>query len=334
MSGKVIRRSLYGLVAVVVLLVAAEIAGMGYGYPPHAGFVAPIATARSWEQVFAAPGPIVLTSFETGRITVPPSGVLNMDDPATRGLSRAPFAVPVFAHWLHHPKFGDYLVDTGFDASFATGPYGNIHGVIKTLIFGASTQNPGEDLASQLQRHGVAPKGVFFTHLHPDHTAGVPSLPGDLQYVAGPRASYDNYPGLIYRDHLRGVKLIREFDFTSASAMPPLGPGIDVFGDGSLWAVLTPGHTRGHVSYVVNTTRGPVLLSGDASHTRWGFEHHVSPGWAENLPGAQTSLEQLIAFADRYPRVEVIYGHEYSRQASLRNGRGADASLVKAVAGQ
>ena len=58
------------------------------------------------------------------------------------------------------------------------------------------------------------------------------------------------------------------------------------------------------------TTDGPVLLTGDASHTRWGFENGVEPGWHANRPQMQASLRQLIAFARAYPRVRVIYGHE------------------------
>ena len=53
---------------------------------------------------------------------------------------------------------------------------------------------------------------------------------------------------------------------------------IDVFGDGSLFAILTPGHTEGHVSYLARTPSGAVLLTGDASRTRWGWDNDVEPG--------------------------------------------------------
>ena len=39
-----------------------------------------------------------------------------------------------------------------------------------------------------------------------------------------------------------------------------------------------PGHTRGSTAYLVRTPQGPVLLTGDACHTRWGWEHDVEPG--------------------------------------------------------
>ena len=53
---------------------------------------------------------------------------------------------------------------------------------------------------------------------------------------------------------------------------------IDVFGDGSVWAIHVPGHSPGSTAYLVRTPRGSKLLVGDASHTRWGWENGVEPG--------------------------------------------------------
>lgn len=328
---KPIRRGLYLFITAIALLLSVEFVGMGYGYPQHELFHAPSPSAETWEQVFSRPGTIKLTSLETGRIGVPVSGVLNMDYPATEALSKTGFDVPVFAHWLHHPKFGDYLIDSGFDQSFTAENCGNIHGLLVGSVFGPCQQNVGEDVVSQLNRNQVKLNGVFFTHLHFDHTSGVPDLSGDLQYVAGPSDSYDNFPILLYRDHLGGVKKIQELDFSNARVMPPLGPSIDVFGDASLWAVATPGHTPGHVSYVINSVDGPVLLTGDASHTRWGFEHGVPPGWADDDRQAKKSLDQLIAFKQEFPNLEVRFGHEYSGKALLLSGRDPESSLVRSV---
>jgi glyoxylase-like metal-dependent hydrolase (beta-lactamase superfamily II) len=51
-----------------------------------------------------------------------------------------------------------------------------------------------------------------------------------------------------------------------------------VFGDGSFFAILTPGHTTGHVSYLARTAEGAVLMTGDVSHTRWGWDRNVQAG--------------------------------------------------------
>jgi glyoxylase-like metal-dependent hydrolase (beta-lactamase superfamily II) len=46
-------------------------------------------------------------------------------------------------------------------------------------------QEPREDLSAQLARLGVHPKAVFFTHLHPDHTGGVPTLGPQPEFIFG-----------------------------------------------------------------------------------------------------------------------------------------------------
>lgn len=155
-------------------------------------------------------------------------------------------------------------------------------------------------------------RGVFFTHLHLDHTAGVPGLPHDVPYVAGRGSLDDAYESgmMAHIDHLRGVSQLEEIDFSAARELAPLGKAVDLLGDGSLWAIHTPGHSRGHVSYLVNATSGPVLLIGDASHTRWGFEHGVAPGKVTDAAASRASLERIAAFARAYPRVKLVFGHE------------------------
>src|SRR6202044_3107088 len=47
----------------------------------------------------------------------------------------------------------------------------------------------------------------------------------------------------------------------------------DVFGDGSVIVLRTPGHTPGHSSLLVKLTQmGPVIITGDAVHFRENFD--------------------------------------------------------------
>jgi glyoxylase-like metal-dependent hydrolase (beta-lactamase superfamily II) len=48
-----------------------------------------------------------------------------------------------------------------------------------------------------------------------------------------------------YMETFGGNGGINEIDFSHATEIPPLGPSVDLLGDGSLWAILTPGHTHG-----------------------------------------------------------------------------------------
>lgn len=118
--------------------------------------------------------------------------------------------------------------------------------------------------------------------------------------------------------------VLAELDFSTAADMPWLGPSIDIFGDGSFWAIATPGHSRGHVSFLIVTSDGPVLLTGDAPHSGWAWEHGVGPSGTDPV-AAQASLDRLRAFAAAYPEVRVHTGHEGpsgSADPLYRAGRG------------
>ena len=86
---------------------------------------------------------------------------------------------------------------------------------------------------------------------------------------------------------------------------------LDVFGDGSVWALSVPGHTPGSTAYLVRSKAGPVLLTGDACHTRWGWEHHVEPGtFTGDGPRGAESFKKLQGFVAAHPEVEVRLGHQ------------------------
>ncbi|MFH9551676.1 hypothetical protein [Streptomyces sp. NPDC017435] len=86
---------------------------------------------------------------------------------------------------------------------------------------------------------------------------------------------------------------------------------IDVFGDRSFFAILTPGHTKGHTSYLARTPEGPLLMTGNVSHTRWGWENDVEPGsFLAERDHARESLLALKALSERHPKMTVKLGHQ------------------------
>ncbi len=282
--------------------------------PATTTYAAPPAAATSWDAVFAAPVAASVQTWETGRVKVKRSLLLDLTQPEAAGVADSALWVPVFAHAVRIPGRGLHLLDTGFDHSFTGSRRGNIGGIagLVSPVMAFVQQDSGTDLASRLRAAGEPVRGVFFTHLDLDHTAGVPDLPKDIPFTAGPGTLQDSYESgvVVHIDHLRGLPTLREFDFTHAPDLPPLGRAVDVFGDGALWAIATPGHSRGHVSYLVNAASGPVLFVGDASHTRWGFEHGVAPGKATDHAAARESLRRLAAFHRAYPQVRLVFGHE------------------------
>ncbi|MGH9142623.1 MAG: MBL fold metallo-hydrolase, partial [Vicinamibacterales bacterium] len=192
-------------------------------------------------------------------------------------------------------------------------PYGNYSLTMQLFnrMLGVRNGQRGHHSAAEVlrERH-LEPRAVFFTHLHPDHTSGAAQLPADVDYVFGKREA-----GFLARvgvgSHFAGKPRLKTLDYTGVERMPPLGPAIDLLGDGSLWAISTPGHTPDHSSYLVNSDP-PTLLIGDASHFAWAFEQGIAPrAWA-SADGARAtaSLTELRRFALAYPRVRIVFGHE------------------------
>ncbi len=75
----------------------------------------------------------------------------------------------------------------------------------------------------------------------------------------------------------------------------------DVFGDGSVTLVSTPGHTPGHQSLLVRLERsGFIILSGDVVHTKENFEKNI-------VPSLNTDKEESIASMERVRKLIAIY---------------------------
>ena len=274
----------------------------------------PPAAFTNWSDVLRHPRDISLVTFQTGVVHM--DACLNLDptSPKQAECDHAPRDLAVLVHWVHHPRFGDFLIDAGFDDSFAKHPpYGNYTEAMKFFnwVNGViNSQQRGEDLSAQLARLNVHPRAVFFTHLHPDHTGGVPALDPQTEFIFGKLE-----PSFLARaavaNHFLGKSKFSSLDFSTGPVMAPLGASIDLFGDGSLWAISVPGHTDDDIAYLINGSP-PVLLTGDASHFEWAFKAGVAPrGWNQaGTARAYQSLALLRDFARAYPSVRLVYGHE------------------------
>jgi glyoxylase-like metal-dependent hydrolase (beta-lactamase superfamily II) len=315
------RRNVYRLLARVVAILVLTVTFLTI-YLLRGGFSrfeissrpVPPPAFTNWHDVLEHPRDISVTTVRTGVIHM--DACLNLDPASPRqgDCDHVPRDLAVLVHWVHHPRFGDFLIDSGFDDAFAKHPpYGNYTEAMKLFnwVNGVTNrQEPGADLSAQLARRNVHPKGVFFTHLHPDHTGGVPALEPQTEFVFGKNElSFLARAGVA--NHFSGKSKFSIIDFSLAPVMAPLGASVDLFGDGSFWAISVPGHTDDDVAYLVNGAT-PVLFTGDASHFGWALNNGVAPrGWNKaGTARGYASLEQLRAFAKAYPNVKIIYGHQ------------------------
>ena len=120
----------------------------------------------------------------------------------------------------------------------------------------------GQPLVQQLSRLGLTPDRISFvglSHFHRDHT--------------GQAVEFSKARLLIGREDFEVLKEKRPDDIApwlkEKANAERLEGDKDVFGDGSVVMLSTPGHTLGHYSLLVRLRRfGPLLLSGDLWHFR------------------------------------------------------------------
>jgi N-acyl homoserine lactone hydrolase len=179
--------------------------------------------------------------------------------------------LPILCWVIEHPE-GLILVDTGAcHPAQQPGYFPRWHPFYRRAIKVAIGSDP--DLARQLTDLGIAAsdvRTVVLTHLHWDHVGGLEHFP-DATVLVDAR-ELEEARGWLGR--LRGYMPERWPDWFAPKALAFQGPAIGSFPAsatitraGDVSALPTPGHTRGHVSVLVDLGHAQCVLAGDASYT-------------------------------------------------------------------
>jgi glyoxylase-like metal-dependent hydrolase (beta-lactamase superfamily II) len=278
---------------------------------PRRPFIAPEAAYHNWEEILSHLQPITVRTYSTGVNQTTLSGIMNLEHEKAQNIADKVIDIPVNVFLVQHQDFGAYLIDAGLDQSYVHSPYGTMRGLMVESYLAKGSQEPNTHIAAILDKEKIQLQGVWLTHLHFDHTAGIVDLPKDIPYVVGQNERYANFRFFMQSEHLAGIENLYEIDFAEGIDLPPLGKGVDVFGDGSLWAISSSGHSAGHVIFLINGIDEQVLVTGDACNTLYQFDTGIGPGtYSSDLEGGQEVLERIIIFKERYPEVKLVFGHD------------------------
>jgi len=168
---------------------------------------------------------------------------------------------------------------------------------------------PKVSVVDQLAKIDVKPeqiKYVGISHYHADHTGQIASFP-KATLLIGAR----EWDAITAPKPAEGVNF-KPFEswIKGESKVEPQLVDKDVFGDGSVIMLRTPGHTPGHSSLLVKLPQmGPVIISGDAVHFRENYDSDGVPAF--NYDRAQTvaSIERLKKIAANL-KAAVIIQHD------------------------
>jgi len=162
-------------------------------------------------------------------------------------------------------------------------------------------------LASQLEQLGVKPSDVKYvavSHTHPDHTGNVELFPQAMLLVQ--KAEYE-WPGANNAPRFKAEHPVTKLEGYR-----------DVFGDGSVTIIATPGHTPGHQSLLVKLPKtGAVVLSGDAVHFQSNWEQRRVPAMNTGPEQTRASM-QRIADTLAKDRAALWINHDKGQRDTLK----------------
>ena len=255
-------------------------------------------------------GPIEFEKHTAARWAVPLSGMLDLNHPkaVAAGLVDRDEPIELFVYTLRHPQHGTYLLDSGVSERFIdVENNSDISYVVKKAMNTSSLEALLTTKALILKYGGI--QGVLLSHIHLDHIMGISDIDANVEVYIGPGDTRStSLEHLATRGTtnrlLENISELQEWQFGDAGV-------VDVFGDGSLWAISSSGHTPGSTAYLVRSTNGPQLIIGDVTHTRWGWDNQVGPGsYSIDSAAGVISLKRLKDLCINNPNIVVHPGHQ------------------------
>jgi len=204
--------------------------------------------------------------------------------------------------YLMHRTQGWLLWDTGVTDAIAALP----NGAAPTDPRAIHWYRP-KTLAAELNAVGVKPSDIKYlaiSHTHPDHVGNVEMFPQAMLLVQ--KAEYE-WPNPL------GVGR-----FKPEHPVKKLEGDHDVFGDGSVTILSTPGHTPGHQSLLVKLPEtGAIVLSGDAVHFKSNWDNRRVPSINTDKESTATSMERIAGVMAK-EKAQLWINHDKVQRDTLK----------------
>lgn len=186
---------------------------------------------------------------------------------------------------IHHPK-GIMVWDTGLSDSLAAKKEGVS---IRDGAFTLRVKKPFAQSLSELKIDTRKVEYVGISHMHPDHVGNLNLFENatillqkeEFDAAFSPSAAKHSFDSKLYPP-------------SSAQKYRTVSDNYDVFGDGSVMIISTPGHTPGHQSLMIKLPKtGPIVLSGDLYHFSKNREFKRVPSFNFNKELTIASMNKL-----------------------------------------
>lgn len=247
------------------------------------------------------------------------TGVLKTTENSIKmNASNDPYDIPVPWYLITHPK-GNIIIDGGNSVICATDPVGHWGGI--TEVYWPDMKE-SEGCLNTIKSMEIDPESIRYvlhSHLHLDHTGAIGYFPNATYIVQRKEYQYAFSPdwfaagGYIRKDFDQpGINWqFLELDFNDV---------FDVYGDGVIQMIPTPGHSPGHCSFLINLPNtGAMILAIDAAYTTEHWEEKCLPGFMASAVDVVRSVKKLHLYADKYD-AKIITGHDPEKWETFKKG--------------
>ena len=175
-------------------------------------------------------------------------------------------------------------------------------------------------LTDQLSEIGLKPADiglVAVSHSHGDHIGNVGLFTNAT--IVMQRAEYlwihsANGPN----DNVNQLMALARKLLGTPKNLQLVNGDTDVFGDGSVTLVSTPGHTPGHQSMLVHLRKsGFIMLSGDVAHLEENFQRDIVPSLNTNKAESIASMAKVRRLLAAYQAMFFI-NHDKNQTRKLK----------------
>jgi len=218
-----------------------------------------------------------LYALDCGRIQLKDMGIFS----DTGEYDGKPVAIVDPCWIIRHPK-GTLLWDTGLGDKLAESKNG--------VDFDLGHMQVDVTLLDQLKAIGLTPADITFlsiSHTHFDHTGNANEFPDATWILNKAEIAWAETRPNPFVDPDR-------FNVYETAKTEMIDGDYDVFGDGTVRILKTPGHTPGHQSLLVKLKKaGTVIISGDLYHLRDNYRFRRVPGFNVERADTLASIDRI-----------------------------------------
>jgi N-acyl homoserine lactone hydrolase len=158
---------------------------------------------------------------------------------------------------------------------------------------------------------------VAVSHTHGDHIGNVSLFPNSTILIQRAEYTWISSPDGT-NDNVNQLKTLARKLLGTPKKLQSVDGDTDVFGDGSVTLISTPGHTPGSQSLLVHLKNaGFIILSGDVVHLEENFEKNVVPSLNTDKAASIASMDKVRRMIATY-QAKLFINHDKAQSDTLR----------------